>query len=212
MATIAELKARVATQLNRDDMGSGGALEAELASTIADAIDLHASELFWFNRVTGPANTAASTATVALPTGMRRAVNVTYLGEPLRKVQLEEIEGRTETGSPTCWAENGSTVQLWPIPNSTYALSIFGTADLGVPANAGDSNAWTTTAYALTLATTKKLLCRDTLRDQDGFGIFSAAEQEELGRLRRETRKRNVSPLATDVPRSRHTFNINTGR
>jgi hypothetical protein len=38
MGTLGDLKARIARELDRDDMGSGGALEATLAAAIASAV------------------------------------------------------------------------------------------------------------------------------------------------------------------------------
>lgn len=207
MATIAEFKIRIIAETNRDDMGSGGELETVLANTIARAIDFHADELFWFNRKTGTANTVASTATVALPTGMRIAQAVSYNQSPLLKVALADIEHLTTAGQPSLWAENEGLIQLSPVPDAVYALSVYGVADLGVPAS---TNEWTTEAQDLIAATTRKILYRDVLRDIDGYNLSRAAEEEELTKLRRETRRRGRVGLSTDLPVPTG-FNIVTG-
>ena len=197
MATLAELKTRIISELDRDDMGSGGALETVLANTIARAIEFHADELFWFNRKSGSANTVASTATVALPTGMRIAQVVSYNQVPLTKVALSDIEHLTATGVPSQWAENEGLIQLSPVPSGVYALAVYGVADLGVPAS---TNEWTTEAQDLIAATTRKILYRDTLRDIDGYNLSRMAEEEALTKLRRETRRRGRVGLVADLP------------
>lgn len=210
MATLAQLKTRIILQTNRDDMGSGGLLEQELTDAITDSIEEHADELFWFNRTTGTKDTVAATATVAVPSGMRLAKAVSYDGAELVHINLEQIQYRTETGRPTHWAENEGAIQLWPIPDAVYTLSVYGIAELGVPAS-GASNEWTTTALELTLAATKKRLYRDTFRDPEGAAMSKLQEDDALAHLRRETRRRNQQALQTDIPPTRNHFNIMTG-
>src|SRR5207237_4201033 len=119
---------------NRDDMGPGGELEQAKIDAVADAIDLHAGELFWFNRASGTLSTVAGTATVALPAGMRIARVVTWLGAPLRKIALDKIEAAENvsapvTGPPCRWAEDDGAIHLWPIPAAAYTLAVHGIAD-----------------------------------------------------------------------------------
>jgi len=207
MATLAELKARIIAETNRDDMGTGGELETVLSNAIARAIEFHADEQFWFNRKSGSASTVASTATVALPTGLRIANVVSHNQSPLQKVALEEIEHLTTTGPPGKWAENEGLIQLSPIPDAVYALKVTGIADLGVPAS---SNEWTTEAYDLIAATVRKILFRDVLRDVEGYNLARMAEEEELSKLRRESRRRGRTQLVGDIPVPGG-FNIVTG-
>ncbi len=207
MATLAELKTRIIAETNRDDMGTGGELETVLGNAIARAIEFHADEAFWFNRKSGSVSTVASTATVALPTGMRIPVTASYNQSKLTKVALEDIEHLTTTGIPSSWAENEGLVQLSPVPDAIYSLLVTGIADLGVPAS---TNEWTTYGYDLIAATTRKILYRDVLRDVDGYNLAKMAEDEELAKLRRESRRRNRVGLTTDIPVPTG-FNIVTG-
>lgn len=207
MATLAQLKTRVITELNRDDMGSGGDLETVLSDTIDRAIEHYADYQFWFNRDTGTRTTTGGSSYVALPSSMRRAELVSYLDQPLIKVPLEQIEHLTDSGVPTRWAEDGGNIRLWPIPDGSYTLSIYGTANLGTPTT---SNAWTVEAYDLIAARVRLVLYRDIMRDAEGVQFASMAEAEALGKLLRESRKRRLSPLRArefNVVR----FNINRG-
>lgn len=207
MATIAQLYTRIILDTNRDDMGSGGELEQAKIDAVADAIATYASELFWFNRKTGTASTVASTATVALPSGMRIPLVVSYNQSPLRQVGLEDIEHLTSTGTPTAWAENEGVIQLSPIPDAVYSLKVTGIAELGVPAS---TNEWTTEAYKLILNEAKLTLYAGPLRDPEGAKLAMVMRDDALSALRRETRRRGRMGLVADLPGSA-AFNINTG-
>jgi hypothetical protein len=213
MATLAELKTRIRLETNKDDIASGGEAETALTTALTQAVEYYSDELFWFNRASGSGNTSASTATIALPSGIRYPLAVSYSGETLRKADLDEIEYRTETGLPTRWAENEGAIQLWPIPDATYSLSVFGLASTALPAD-GASNIWTSEAVDLIAARTRFLLFRDIWRDVEGVQLAASAEGEALSRLRKETRRRGISPLRStgDEPWSaRSSFNINRG-
>lgn len=202
MATLTELYARIVLDTNRDDMGSGGELEQAKIDAVADAIERHAGELFWFNRASGAVSTVAGVATVALPAEMRIAEAVTYLGAALRKVPLEKIQKAEDStasvaGPPCLWAEDGAAIHLWPMPDAAYALAVYGIAELGVPAS---ENGWTVEAFRLILAEAKKILCRGPLRDPDGLALAADEAREALTGLRRESRRRGAAPLAADLP------------
>jgi hypothetical protein len=212
MATLTQLYTRIILDLNRDDMGSGGELEQAKIDAVADAIEAHAGELFWFNRLSGSAATVAATATIALPAGMRIAQVVTYLGKALRKVPLEKIQKAENciapvAGPPCLWADDGAAIHLWPMPDAAYPLAVHGVADLGVPAA---SNAWTVEAFRLILAEAKKILCRGPLRDGDGMALAADAAREALTALRRETRRRAAAAPSVDLP-APACFNIAAG-
>lgn len=213
MATLGELKTRIRLETNRDDISSGGEAEQALTDAIGSAIDYHANELFWFNRASSTAVTTGGIATVSLPSGMLYAREVTYQYDDLLNVTLDSISRRSETGLPTHWAESEGDVQLWPIPDAAYTLSISGIADIGVPATDGDSNAWTTQALDLIDARARIYLYRDYWRDPEGAQVAAIAEMDALKRLRRESRKRaslrRTGPA--DAPYLRTSFSILTG-
>jgi len=202
MATLDQLYARIILDTNRDDMGPGGELEQALIDAVADAIERHAGELFWFNRASGAAATVPGTATLALPAGMRIARVVTWLGAPLPKVPLETIQAAEDpaapvVGPPALWAEDEGLIHLHPVPDAAHALAVHGIAELGVPATA---NAWTEAAYNLILNEAKALLCRGPLRDVEGLQLAMGGRDEALTRLRRETRRRGDAAPRTDLP------------
>jgi hypothetical protein len=214
VATLTQLYTAIILDTNRDDMGSGGELEQAKIDAVARAVETWADEQFWFNRKSGTVTTTASTATSAQPTGMRVPLVVSYLGSALSKVPLETIEqsynaASPATGIPSSWAEDGGTIHWYPTPDAAYALSTYGLADLGVPAS-GSSNAWTAEAYDLILTEAKIILCRGPLRDPDGLALAKDGRDEALAHLRRETRRRGMAPLTSDLPVPT-TFNITRG-
>jgi hypothetical protein len=211
MATLTQLYTRIILDLNRGDMGASGELEQAKIDAVVDAIDKYKTEQFWFNRASGTGNTTAADATLTMPTGVYVPKMVTYLGRDLTRVGLDTIEARTETGRPTQWAEDEETIHLWPIPDATYALYVYGTADIDAPASGASSNIWTTEAYRLILNEAKMILCRGPLRDPEGLDLARDGRDDALAALRRESRNRDRAPLVTDIPPTREVYNINLG-
>jgi hypothetical protein len=201
MATLADLKTRIAEELVRDDMGADGDNEDTLARAIDSAISYYADELQWFNDSTGTASTVAATATVSLPTGMRYATQVSYSEEPLTKATLDDILIYDDTGQPSHWAMDGDVIRLFPIPDAVYALSVQGVADF-------DDVTFPPEHYDLIAARTKVILCRFPLRDPEGLALARDEERDALDRVRRESRKRRSVPLRTEF--GGRSYNINT--
>ncbi len=214
MATLLELKTRIRLETNKDDIASDGEAETALITAITQAIEYYSAERFWFNRASGTANTSASTAAIALPAGIRYPRAVSYLSTLLRRADLGEIEYRSETGPPSRWAENEGAIQLWPIPDATYTLAVYGLAATGIPASDGAANIWTVEALDLICARAKFLLYRDVWRDMDAVHLAASAEGEALSSLPNDPRRRGIAPLRSsgDEPWSaRSSFNINRG-
>src|SRR5690348_15871101 len=132
-----------------DDLASGGESEAALATALSQAIEFYQDENFWFRRTSASASTLGGSHITAIPSALRFVQSVAYLGGLLGKVPLDRIEGTTSTGSPSEWAEDGGAFAISPIPDATYALTLYGIASVSLPATDGDSNVWTTEAYDL---------------------------------------------------------------
>ena len=96
MATLKQLYTRIILDIDRDDMGTGQALDQAKIDAVADAIAQYKMEAFWFNRASGSGNTSADDATLAMPSGVFVPNVVAYDGEALVRVPLHEIEHRTD--------------------------------------------------------------------------------------------------------------------
>lgn len=195
MATYATLKTRIIAETHRSDLSSTFA--TVLDQHVADAVAEFAHERFYFNTVRATANTVASTATVALPAGVRIADRVFYSGE-LRKVDLTDIPEEQEGGVPTAWADYASGIWLDPIPDAIYALTLVGILNVAAPTLDADDNIWTNQAAKLICKQTQATLFRDVFRDTEQAAIEFAAAQMELKRLKRESGRRAKAPLRFD--------------
>lgn len=191
MGTLAELKARIASELNRTDLTS------YIADRIDRAIEFYASRRFWFNESTGTATTVASQSTVAAPTGLRiiDRMFITIGGE---KYDLDEqspadiidwLGSNPGTGQPTDFSRSGSTLTLYRTPNDAYTITAVGIFDLAALDDA-DSNAWTTEAEDLianhVIEHTARIKTRNVALANDARGL----RDEALSILRAETTRR----------------------
>lgn len=214
MATLAELKTRIILETNKDDLAEGEESADALTTAIDRAIEFHADEAFWFNQDSGTVSTTSGTGYVAKPYAVRVPKVVAYNGCPLQKAPLSSVQHRTDSGLPRQWAAAGSRIYLFPIPDSTYSLSIYGIAQIDAPEDDEDETVWTNEAYDLIAARTRFLLYRDIYRDVEGSQLAAQAEGEALSRLRRESRARGISPLqstGSEPWAAPNTFDINRG-
>lgn len=191
MGTLAELKARIANELNRDD------LTDEIAHAINAAIRTHGRRRFWFLEGRQTRTLTAESEYVSLPSGTRN-IDLVQLQDgdtwyPLQCVslaELDDLQGMNVTDSePTHYAIQYSQMRLYPTPDQGYTLSLIGTFDLTLT-NDDDSNAWTTEAEDLIAATVRKRICRDILIDETRAMLAQGAETEALNELIDETNRR----------------------
>lgn len=209
MATLGDLKTRLILETDRDDMGASGESVGVLTTAISRAIDFYSGQEFWFNRASGTVSTSNGVAYVARPAAVRIPLLVAYNGGLLRKVRLQDIEWRTESGIPARWADNEANIQLSPTPDGTYSLSVYGLAQIDAPSLDADTNVWTTEAYDL-IANRAKAIIFEVFKEYDAMDRALGREQEALSRLRSETRRRSVTNASTDLVTGQP-FNIATG-
>lgn len=197
MADLAALKLEIATELNRDDIASGGDLEATLLKHIQDACEYFSDTKFWFNSIVTTVNTVAGTQTVSIPATVRIAERVTIpaLRIELQEVQIGELDGTSMNGVPRWYSYYNDSLRLWPIPSGVFTLEVYGVAAVAAPSSGTDSSIWTNQASRLIRARAKQTLCRGVFRDPEGAQLAQAEVIDELDRLNRETARRLVSPL-----------------
>ena len=190
MSTLADLKRRIAGELNRRD------LTAEIAEQVARAIEFHAERRFWFNEDTRTIATVAGQGSVDAPAGLRVADAVFVEAGGYR----QQLRARSPavlaawsaggiTGQPTDYALSGGRMELYPRPNAAYPLSVVGVFDLAAPGE-DQANAWTGAAADLIANRAMAVLFAIKLRDPEGAASAKAAELEALKRLRGETARR----------------------
>lgn len=205
MANLGDLKTRIRLETNKDDIAPGAESEAALDRAISGAIEYYQDEPFWFNTGSASATTSAGSATVARPAGMRVADHVLVacngVATPLAKRSLGElVRSGDSRGVPSLYAEYGDSLLLSPVPDGAYALTFYGVRQMAAPASDGEENVWTNQGYDLIAAHARFILYRDIWRDQEGALLAKGAIDEALGKLKRETRRRNVTQRRSDLP------------
>lgn len=197
MATYAELKTRIITEMVRDDLEDD--LATQLTTHIARACEYYANERFWFNAIVVDAACTSGTEVMAIPATVRRIDRLTIpeLYREVIEVTLPEYEKiiSAANSAPTRYAYYNDSIRLYPTPDAAYTLRFTGLAEIAAPTADADENAWTTEAQDLIVAHTKMTLSRDQFRDPDGVQLFTGAVQDALHRLKRETAQRLVAPL-----------------
>lgn len=210
MATLGELKTRIATEMDRDDLNDD--LATVLADHINEAIEFFSDERFYFNAVVATGNCTAGSVTMDIPASIRRIDNLTIpsVFVEVREMTLPEMENLQDgvSAQPRYYAYFNDQIRFWPVPDQNYTLEFTGLLDTEAPASDAASNVWTTTAYALISNRVKMTLARDVFRDPEGASLYGAAAAEALKRLKRETSKRLQSPLRSELGDGNTRFNI----
>lgn len=192
MGTLAELKSRIASELNRSD------LTTAIAAEVARSIERYASRRFWFNEDTRTTATVQGDATVAVPTGLR-VIDQAFItiGGQKRTLDPQSLVCITDwlgtdagEGQPTDYAYSGSTFTLYRTPNDAYTISVVGIYDLAAFGTDADSNAWTTEAADLIAYDAAERLARVKVRNTVLANDFRGLRDEALSRLRGETNRR----------------------
>lgn len=214
MATLADIKTRIATEMVKDDLLD--VLAAQLLLHIQRAVEFYADKRFWFNSIITTANTVGGSDAVTLPATVRAVgvLTIPALRSEVKPAQLDMLEepGATETGVPRWYAYYGNQLKLQPVPDAAYALKIVGTAQAPVLTADADSNFWTNEAQDLIVARAKFTLYRSQYRDAEGAGLAAGEAAEALMHIQRETAKRNKVPLRAEVSNPRSSFNVYSGR
>jgi hypothetical protein len=209
---LATLKARIATDLRRVDLG------ADIGYAIADAVAQYQPRRFAFNQTRDNFDTIAGvdfygarsagetyiTQPNMIPGDVAEidAVTLTYAGsrwtlDPWSFERGEESAASTTTqGQPRAWSWFGQQLRLYPTPDTAYVMTLSYLRRIPAPTADGDDNAWTTDAEQLIRACAKKILFRDVLRAPMSAAAAEAAEREVLARLRRAARQLSTGSIA----------------
>jgi hypothetical protein len=193
VADLLALKTRIASELHRSD------LTTPIASAITSAISFYDTQRLAWNELQASFSTVAqqeSYTTSIIPTdiGEVDTLRITVNGrlvvlDPENFTRLQAISTTSASyGQPRMWAWYAQTIFLYPVPDAVYSILISYQQKLSAPTgDSDDTTVWTNQAEALIRHRTKKLLCRDVLRDSNGFQAAQDAENEELANLKRDS-------------------------
>ena len=194
MTALADLKTRIAFEIDRTDMTDA------IASAITSAVRAYKPSRFAFNESSGTLTTAAGTseynaataAPNALPSDILEIdtarITITssnrYLLEPVGYKALEDLDtSSTYTSRPIWFAWHAETLRLYPTPDAAYTIDLKYLAEVG-------EETWATRAEALIRCRAKKEIYAHVLRDPQMAVTMQQMEQQELTALKREARLR----------------------
>ena len=200
MSTYAEVKARVLAEIKRPT------LTTETAAHVLRAIEYYANRRTWKNEGTNSITLTASTATKAIPTGLRDASRVAVvvngydyeLDKITRETMADRQGGDTGEGQPIEYSWEDGNFKFWPIPDDDYTVNVTGIYDDTALSSDSATNSWTTIGEDLIVARAKYTICRDVTLDTEMMALSQMAERSARNRLFGETNARTstgkVSP------------------
>ena len=189
MGSLGDLKQRIITESNRDDLADD--LAAQLSTTIANAIGYYEQERWWFNEIRTTAFTTAGDQYTTYPADFvfldRLFLVVGNVRYDVTPRSVEWIEGMYSvplTGQPIGYCSIGNQVRWWPTPPVVYQTIWIGLTRV-TPALVDDNstNYWTNEGADLIVARSLKMLYRDVFNDPR-VGNAQAAETEAYNSLK----------------------------
>jgi len=194
VATYLETQTRIANELNRSNLGD------EIKLAILSAIDYYGKRRWWWNEYVGTLSTVASTAYVALPSDFvdLDELQVTVNGTKRRicrtsYVDILAMRENSSTGEPTDFDLYQDRIELYPIPNAIYTLTISYVKTLTVLSADADTNAWLDEAEELIRLHAKKDLYANKIRDMSMAKDMQALEDSTLLRMESLNQRRTTT-------------------
>jgi len=199
MTTLADIQARIASDLTRNDLTS------QIANAVSDAINHYQRYRFWFNVTrlqtfaTVPGQQAYAAADLAIIPSIIRVdalfilqsgTTTTYPLDRFEPADFEVIAITMGGGKPTAFTYVDEEILLWPTPADTYTMRLHCHYKLAPLVNPTDSNAWVTDAEELIRSHAKLLLYTDVLDDEEGAGRMQAKIPALVDALKYETSAR----------------------
>lgn len=205
MSTLGEMKARIADEIFRDDLGTA------IAREIASAIKFYQAKRFYFQERdsfsfdTVPGQEFYGIADAPELANLLRIdfVNITQNGwvQELKYAPpglLDRLSYPPSSGHPYNYAYYSSQLRLYPAPTSVIPVRVAGVIPVPAPATDDEEgNPWMFDAEELIRSRAKRNLYLGSLGDQPMGAVMKAIEDEALDALQRETSSRTqVDTLA----------------
>jgi hypothetical protein len=189
VATLGDLKTRIITETNRDDLVDD--MSVALAGIIGKAIDQYANEAWWFNELRLTIPCVSGNAYAPIPPNVRRIDRLRLIiggvRYPLTVRAWDDIESLysvPQVGQPTDVALVNGQLYMWPTPNQAYPVIWQAIADVTPVIDFTDdsvSNIWTNDGQDLITAQSKIRLYRDYLSAvaTDPRGLQAVAQEAD---------------------------------
>jgi hypothetical protein len=198
MATLADMKARVADELARGDLTS------QIASAIADAIAFYQDRRFFFNESRDITfNTvvgqqwygAADNANIPLLYFIDYlTMTVGNIVSDVPRMEPEDLEiltmSGTQQGEPYAYTYYNQQIRLYPVPSQVWPMRLGAHIAAAAPASDGEvNNPWMTVAEKLIRSRAKYELAINWLKDMDLAQTMTAAVTEAFDELKGRTNR-----------------------
>lgn len=194
MATLAQMRTRIADDLNRSD------LSTQIDKAINRAIEHYESEFFWFKETTGTFSTVANqesysssdAAFIALISKIdyaRITISSSYKPELMLRTYayVQERNSSNLTGEPCDLAWYQNKIYLADIPNSVWTVTVSYQKKYAELSNDSDTNDFTTDAEDLIESRAKAWLYARVIKDIEQAQIAQAEEMQALKSLQYKT-------------------------
>jgi len=192
--TLADMKARIADEIDRDDLTS------QIALAISDTIKHYQTERFFTNEGTLSFSTVASQQDYGTSTAVQLAnlfdVDDMFVLIPPNQYRVRRIDPTNFTilsnsytlGQPFRYQYFNRTLSLYPIPDRVYSMTLHGMMTIAEPAtDAETGNSWMIEAERLIRAGAKRRLHSDITKDWEQADRCAAMEAEALIQIRAAT-------------------------
>lgn len=203
MSTLAQMRSRIADDLNRSD------LNVQIDKSINRAISFYEKEEFWFRETTSTFSTiinqegygtADSLPSDILEIDYAKLILSSTVHQELEKrpfAYIQQLNAGRATGDPTDYAWYQNKLYLYLIPNSVKTITLFYRKSYSVLSADSDTNDFTVYAEDLIEARASWWIYSRILKDYDAANIAKAEENEVLQALREKSRQYQSTNLIT---------------
>lgn len=198
MATYDGLAGQIIAEIGRGDTS----LTDTVKLHIQHAIRKYQRERFWFNEASGSISITSSTASYNWPTGFIQADSVTltansnrYQLEVMSFSDMDAIDSGRYFGRPSSYAIFNQQFRFYPVPDTSFSVTVKYQRILTTLSATSDTNAWTNEAQNLISAAVRKALYATYYKDPESAQIEDMREREELEALKAQTDKTSGTGL-----------------
>ncbi len=196
MSTLAQMRSKIADDLNRSD------LSTQIDRAINRAITHYESEMFWFQETTGTFSTIANQQSYgtadSLPSDIKEindpvkiTITSTFLPD-LKRISFAELLQKdigAFASQPDEWAWYQAKMWFYPRPNAVWTVTLRYQKSYTALSADADTNDWTTYAEDLIEAHACWDLYAHLLQDDKQASTFEARELRALKALQEKNRK-----------------------